>query len=70
MAENKTVDEIVAAVKEMSQEDRDDLLLQLAHIDDLLEDLEDIRDLLRTANESSRPFDEFLTELKAERSEP
>lgn len=69
MANARKVDEIVAAVKVMSAHDREDLLLQLAQIDDLLEDLDDIRDLLRSATESSRPFDEFLAELRAERGD-
>lgn len=67
MAEARTVDEIVAAVKQMSAQDRGDLLLRLAQIDDLLEDLDDIRDILRSAQESDRPFDEFIAELRAER---
>jgi uncharacterized protein Yka (UPF0111/DUF47 family) len=69
MSNAKTIDEIVAAVREMDQEGREDLLLRLAQIDDLMEDLEDVADLLRAARESSRPFDEFLAELRAERSD-
>lgn len=66
MADPKSVDEVVAAIEDMNQEDRQDLLLRLAKIDDLLDDLEDVADLVRSAQERGRPFDDFLAELKAE----
>lgn len=65
MAGPKSVDEIVAAIEDMNQKDREDLLLRLAAIDDLLEDLEDVADLLRASRESSRPFEEFVAETNA-----
>lgn len=66
MPSSMTVDEIVAAIKELGEEDRQALLLQLAQIDDLIEDLEDIADMLRSRNEPGRPFEEFLAEMRAE----
>ena len=67
MATSKTVDDIVEMVRDLSPGDREDLLLRLAQIDDLLDDLDDVKDLLRAARESSRPFEEFLAEVKKER---
>lgn len=64
MSTSKTVDEIVEMVKDLSPGDRDDLVLRLAQIDELLEDLDDVRDLLRSARETSRPFEEFVAEVR------
>ena len=40
MAAPTTIDEIVAAIKELDEEDRDYLLLQLAQMDEFTEALE------------------------------
>ena len=61
-----SVEEIASAIEGMSREDREALLLRMAKIDDILEDLEDVIDLLRLANESGRPYEDFLAELRAE----
>ena len=61
-----TVDEIVAAIKALDEDDRCRLLAELIKIDDLMEDLEDIVDILRSDHGSERPYDEFLAELRAE----
>lgn len=63
------VDEVVSLIEEMDQKEREELLLRLASIDDLLEDLEDIADLLHAAREQSKPFEDFLSELRAERGD-
>jgi hypothetical protein len=67
MSTPTTVDEIVTAIKGLGQEDRDALVLQLAMLDDLIEDLEDVMDLLRSEGERERPFEEFIRELEARR---
>ena len=69
MAVTKSVDEIVAAIQEMGPEDRGQLMLKLAQIDDLMEDLEDVAELIRASRTRSRPFAEFLAELRAERGD-
>ena len=53
MADPRSVDEVVAAIEDMNQEDRQDLLLRLAKVDDLLDDLEDVADLVRAAREKA-----------------
>lgn len=62
---SKSVEEIASAIERMSQSDREELLLRMARMDDILEDLDDIADLIRASHESSRPFDEFVEELRA-----
>jgi hypothetical protein len=69
MSASKTVDEIVTAIKELDDGDRGSLLLQLAKIDELMEDLEDLMDLIRSETESGRPFDEFVRELESKRGD-
>jgi len=66
MRRSKSVDEVAAAIAEMTEQEREQLLLRMAKMDDLLEDLEDVADLLRFARESGRPYEDFLAELKAE----
>lgn len=63
---NKSVDEIASAIEAMSQEEREELLLRMAKMEDVLEDLEDLADLLHAAREPSRPYEDFLSELRAE----
>jgi len=67
MPSSMSVDEIVNAIKELDQEGREGLLLQLTKIDELMEDLEDVMDLLRSETESERPFEDFVRELEARR---
>jgi len=66
MPSSMSVDEIVSAIKVLGEEDRQTLLMQLAQIDELLDDLEDIACVLRAKNEPGRPFEEFLAEMRAE----
>ncbi|MCX6343731.1 MAG: hypothetical protein NT018_01495 [Armatimonadetes bacterium] len=63
---SKSVEEIAAAIEEMNPTQRSELLLRIAKIDDILEELEDVADLIHAAQEPSRPFVDFLSELKAE----
>jgi len=62
----KSVDEVAAAIEEMSENEREQLLLRMAKMDDLLEDLEDIADLIRCSREPTQPLEEFIAELRAE----
>jgi hypothetical protein len=66
MPTSKSVDEIAAAIEEMNPTQRSELLLRMAKIDDILEELEDVADIIHSAQEPSRPFADFLSELKAE----
>lgn len=61
-----SVDEVVAAIESMSEKEREELLMRLAVMDELLEDLGDIMDVIRSKHEEATPFDEFITELRAE----
>ena len=65
MSHHRSVEEVAAAIEDMSQKEREVLLMRMAKMDDVLEDLEDIADLLRSARESSRPYDEFLADIRA-----
>ncbi|MDO8649006.1 MAG: hypothetical protein Q7R81_04465 [Candidatus Peregrinibacteria bacterium] len=51
MATNKSVDEIAAEIEGLS---REALLVRMAKMGDLLEELEDVADLLRSARASRR----------------
>jgi hypothetical protein len=66
MATNSSVDKIAAEIAGLSRDDREALLVRMAKMGDLLEELEDVADLLRSAREPARPYEEFLNELKAE----
>ena len=61
-----TVDQIVSAILGLSEEERGDLALRLVQMDELMEDIEDVLTILRTADEPSRPYEEFIDELRAE----
>lgn len=63
---NKSVDKIAAEIEGLSREDREALLVRMAKMGDLLEELEDVADLLQSAREPARPYEEFLDELRAE----
>ena len=63
---NKSVDKIAAEIEGLGREDREALLVRMAKMGDLLEELEDVADMLRSAREPARPYEEFLTELRAE----
>ena len=69
MATPSSVDEVVAAIQKMGEEDRETLIVRLAQIDDLMEDIEDAMELIRASRTKSRPFEEFLAELRAERGD-
>ncbi len=66
MPHSKSVDDIISAIKELDQEERENLARQIAKIDELMEDIEDIIDLVRSKNEDRIPYDDFLAELRAE----
>jgi len=66
MATPSSVDEIVAAIQGMGEHDREELILRLAQLDDLIEDLEDVLDAIRAAQEEDTPYEEFVSELRAE----
>lgn len=73
MAGTKSVDEIVGAMKALDEairgldeEERDGLRAQMAKIDELMEDLEDMLDLIRARSETRIPYEDFLAELRAE----
>jgi hypothetical protein len=61
-----SVDEIADAIKKLSPRERGQLLSKIAEIEDLLEELEDIADVIRARGEPTRPYEEFLEELRAE----
>lgn len=66
MAGSMSVDDIIIAIKELDEEQRDSLILQLVQIDELMEELEDYIDLIRSRSEPRQPFDDFLAEMRAE----
>lgn len=66
MATPSSVDEIVAAIQKMGQEDREQLVLRLTQLDDLMEDLGDVLDVIRSAHEAGTPYEDFVAELRAE----
>lgn len=66
MPTSKSVDEVVATIGHMSREERDELILKMAKMEDIWEDIDDVRDLIRYAHEPTKPFDEFLKELRSE----
>ena len=66
MPQSLSVDEVADAIKKMSPRERGRLLSKIAEIEDLLEELDDIADVIRARGETTRPYEEFLEELKAE----
>lgn len=70
MASALSVDEIVGAIQQMSEDDRGELVQRLIQMDDFIEDLEDVISVIRSANDPGRPFEEFMVELAAERRAP
>ncbi|HET6456702.1 MAG TPA: hypothetical protein VFI02_20055 [Armatimonadota bacterium] len=66
MPQSLSVDEVADAIKKMSRRERGRLLGKIAEIEDLLEELDDIADVIRARGETTRPYEEFLEELKAE----
>lgn len=66
MPVHKSVDEVVTAIKDMSRQEREELLLKMAGMDDIVEDLEDVTDILRRSHEPTRSYEDFLNELQAE----
>ncbi|GEM_PF-1231288 len=61
-----TMDDILKKLSTLSKADRRKLLEELCADPDLREDLYDIRTLLQRKGEPTRPYDEFVQELKAE----
>ena len=67
MAQNASaVDRILETLPSLSKAERRRLLEGLCAHPDLLEDLHDIVTILEPRNEASRPYDEFVEELRAE----
>jgi len=66
MPGSQSVEEIASAIEQLDQAQREALLLRMAKIDGLLEELEDMADVIRAQMEPSKPFDDFLSELRAE----
>lgn len=60
------VDGILETLPLLSKAERRRLLEGLCAYPDLLEDLHDIVTILELRNETSRPYDEFVEELRAE----
>lgn len=66
LSQSPSVEEVAEAIKKMDCRQRRQLLSKLMEYEGLIEDLSDIADLIRTRDEPSRPFDEFINELRAE----
>jgi len=66
MPGSQSVEEIASAIEQLDQTQREALLLRMAKIDGLLEELEDMADVIRAQREPSKPFDDFLAELRVE----
>jgi hypothetical protein len=49
MATPLSVDEIVGAIQQMSEDDRGELVQRLIQMDDLIEDLEDVLSVMRVS---------------------
>jgi len=60
------VDELAREIKALSTPERQKLLLNLAGLDEFIEDLEDIADIIHSKGEPVRAYDEFVKELKEE----
>ena len=61
-----TLDQILVALPSLSKAERRKLLDSLCLYRDLLEDLHDILTLIERKDEPSRPYEEFVEELKVE----
>ncbi len=61
-----TVEQVVSAVKVFNYQERQQFLAALADTDELWEDMKDIFLILSRRDEPSRPFSEFVAELKNE----
>ena len=61
-----SLDQMLKALPSLSKAERRKLLDGLCHYQDLWEDLHDILTLIERKDEPSRPYDEFVEELKAE----
>ncbi len=61
-----TVEQVVSAVKVFNYQERQQFLLALADIDELWEDIKDTFLILSRRDEPSRPYSEFVAELKNE----
>ena len=61
-----TVEQVVSAVKVFNYQERQQFLSALADIDELWEDIKDMFLILSRRGEPSRPYSEFVAELKNE----
>lgn len=62
-----SIDEIVAAIRALDEQERLDLVGRLVKMDDLMEDFEDTLYMLhRPDDERKCTLEEFLAELRAE----
>ncbi len=60
------VDELIQEIKALSASERQRLLVNLAKLDEFIEDLEDIADIIHSQGEPVRAYNEFAKELKKE----
>jgi hypothetical protein len=60
------VDELTREIKALSKTNRQKLLLNLAELDEFIEDLEDIADIIHSKEEPVRAYNDFVEELKKE----
>ena len=61
-----SVEQVVSAVKAFNEQERQQFLAALVDVDELWEDMRDIFLILSRGDEPSRPYSEFVTELKRE----
>ena len=61
-----TVEQVISAVKVFNEQERQQFLEALAEIDELWEDMKDMFLILSRGDEPSRPYSEFVAELKSE----
>ena len=65
MPQSLSVDEVADAINRMNRRQRGRLLSKIAENQELLEELDDIVDVIRARGEPTRPYEEFIEELRA-----
>ena len=60
------VEQVAEAIERMTDEERQELLTRVAKLEEFWQDLEDVADVLRSADEESRPYEKFADELRKE----
>lgn len=61
-----SVEQVVSAVKAFNEQERQQFWAALVDVDELWEDMRDMFLILSRRDEPSRPYSEFVTELKRE----